>query len=80
MFDIDSPEVLQKAITNKQTTAKQIELFGNVQRYFVFLAERWHKLLLKTKLQPAKLLPLTNLKIGNAFYLIAESDTDVVKV
>lgn len=43
MFDIDSPEVLQEAITNKQTTAERIELFGNVQRYFVFLAERWHK-------------------------------------
>lgn len=43
MFDIDSPEVLQEFITNKQTTAERIELFVNVERYFVFFAERWHK-------------------------------------
>lgn len=34
MFDIDSPEVLEEFITNKQTTAGQVELFGNVERYF----------------------------------------------
>lgn len=43
MFDIDSPELLEEAIKNKQTTEERIELFGNVQRYFVFLAERWRK-------------------------------------